>query len=99
MDHMAHHCSKLPTHNRKYVRTVFVTKLATQQIITMPYKYKRVCQICQRPNVIQLSSHLDMVHRLSATERSPYLKRAVLCPSEAIMRPTVANDKKNWDIL
>ena len=33
-----------------------------------------------------------MVHRLSATERSPYLKRAALCPSEAIMRPTVAND-------
>ena len=26
MDHMAHHCSKLPNHNRKYVRTVFVTK-------------------------------------------------------------------------
>ena len=65
----------------------------------MPYKYKRVCQICQRPNVIQLSSHLDMVHRLSATERSPYLKRAILCPSEANMRPTVANDKKHWDIL
>ena len=27
-----------------------------------------------------------MVHWLSAKERSPYLKRAVLCPSEAIMR-------------
>ena len=41
------------------------------------------------------NSHLDMVHRLSATERSPYPKRAVLCPSEAIMRPTVVNDKKH----
>ena len=36
-----------------------------------------------------------MVHRLCATERIPYLKRAVLCPSEAIMRPTVAIDKKH----
>ena len=36
-----------------------------------------------------------MVHWLSATEHSPYLKRAVLCPSEAIMRPTVANGKKH----
>ena len=36
-----------------------------------------------------------MVHQLSATERSPYLKRAFLCPSEAIMRPTVSNDKKH----
>ena len=61
----------------------------------MPYKYKRVCPICHRPNVINMSSHLDMVHWLSATERSPYLKRAVLCPSETITRPIVANDKKH----
>lgn len=61
----------------------------------MPYKYKRVCPICQRPNVIHMSSHLAMVHELSATERSPYLKRAVLCPSEPITRPTLAKHKKH----
>ena len=61
----------------------------------MPYKYKRVCPICQRPNVIHMSSHLAMVHRPSATERSPYLKRAVLCPSEPITRPTLAKHKKH----
>ena len=36
-----------------------------------------------------------MVHRLSATERSPYLKQAVLCPSELITRPTLAKHKKH----
>ena len=61
----------------------------------MPYKYKRLCPICQRPNVINMSSHLAMVHELSATERSPYLKRAVLCPSEPITRPTLAKHKKH----
>ena len=47
----------------------------------MPYKYKRVCPICQRPNVIHLSSHLEMVHDLNTNERSDYLKRAILCVS------------------
>ena len=61
----------------------------------MPYKYKRVCPICQRPNVINMSSHLAMVHELTATERSPYLKRAVLCSSEPITRPTLAKHKKH----
>ena len=61
----------------------------------MPYKYKRECPICQRPNVINMSSHLAMVHELSATERSPYLKWAVLCPSEPITRPTLAKHKKH----
>ena len=45
----------------------------------MPYKYKRVCPICRRPNVIHLSSHLEMAHDLSANKRSGYLKRAILC--------------------
>ena len=61
----------------------------------MPYKYMRVCPICQRPNVINISSHLAMVHELSATERSPYLKWAVLCPSEPITIHTLAKHKKH----
>ena len=36
-----------------------------------------------------------MVHGLFATERIPYLKHAVVCPSETITRPTVVNDKKH----
>ena len=44
----------------------------------MPYKYMRVCPICQRPCVVILRSHLEMVHDLNADERSAYLKRAIL---------------------
>ena len=41
----------------------------------------RVCQVCQRPNVINLSNHLSMVHGLNGHERTPHLKNAVLCSS------------------
>ena len=61
----------------------------------MPYKYKRRLPVCQRPNVINMSSHLDMVPRPYATERSPYQECAVLCSSETITRPDVAKDKKH----
>ena len=44
-------------------------------------------------NVINISSHLAMVLRLSATERPPYLKGSVLCPSEPNTRPTLAKHK------
>ena len=36
-----------------------------------------------------------MVHELTSTERSTYLKRAVLCSSEPITRPTLAKHKKH----
>ena len=58
--------------------------------MTMPYKYKRVCHICQIPNVICMSSHLEVVHQLSATVRSPYLKCTILRPSAPITRPSLA---------
>ena len=44
----------------------------------MPYKYMRVCPVCQRPSVKHLSSHLSMVHGLNGHERTPHLKNAVL---------------------
>ena len=47
----------------------------------MPYKYKRVCPICQRHNIIHLSSHLEMVHDLNANLHSDYFKRAIFCAS------------------
>ena len=47
----------------------------------MQNKYKRVCPIFQRPWVVNLSSHLEIVHDLNANERADYLKRAILCAS------------------
>ena len=46
----------------------------------MPYKYMRVCPVCQRSHAVNLISHLAMVYGLIATERANYLKRAILCP-------------------
>ena len=47
----------------------------------------RVCSVCQRPNVINLSSHLIMVHSIDGDERSHHLKKAVLC--QTTMSPPV----------
>ena len=52
----------------------------------MPYKYSRVCPICQRPRVVNLSSHLLMVHALDATQRAKHLKSAVLCPPTPLIQ-------------
>ena len=41
----------------------------------MPYKYMRVCPLCQRPTVKHLSSHLSMVHGLNGHERTPHLNK------------------------
>ena len=63
---------------KKNVRTIISSNL---NIVKMPYKYKRVCPICQRLWVVNLSSHLEMVHDLSANERADYLTCAILCTS------------------
>ena len=52
----------------------------------MPYKYSRVCPICQRPRVVNLSSHLLMVHALDATQRAKHLKSAVVCPPTPLIQ-------------
>ena len=64
----------------------------------MPYKYMRVCPICQRPRVVNLSSHLEMVHDLNADERTNHLKRAILnAPTSLIQArrlPTIRDKQK-----
>ncbi len=53
----------------------------------MPYKYKRVCPICNRREVINLASHLQIVHALETGERTDILKTAVILSSDVLMRP------------
>ena len=53
----------------------------------------RVCPVCQRPNVINSSSHLSMVHCLNGHERTHHLKNAVLC-STTTMPPAVQTLRK-----
>ena len=43
----------------------------------MPYKYRRVCPICYKPNLLFFANHLCQVHQLSSEERKPWLKSAI----------------------
>ena len=44
----------------------------------MPYYYTRICPICQKAGVQDISRHLCQAHNLSPDERKPYLKAARL---------------------
>ena len=39
----------------------------------MPYSYTRVCPICQKVGVQNISGHLRFAHKLSSEEQKPYL--------------------------
>jgi len=43
----------------------------------MPYKLKRVCPICYKPELLYLSDHLRQVHGLPSADRRSYLKKAI----------------------
>ena len=47
----------------------------------MPYKHRRACPICGKPNLLNLSGHLRQVHGLwGEDQRRPWLKQASLLP-------------------
>ena len=43
----------------------------------MPYRQRRHCPICLKPDLLSLSNHLSQVHQLKSPMRKPYLKAAV----------------------
>ena len=43
----------------------------------MPYKFRRVCPLCYRQDLLYLADHLRQVHKLSCEERQPLLKAAI----------------------
>ena len=45
----------------------------------MPYKYRKVCPICGKPDTLKVSDHLRQVHQLSVEKRQPYLRTALYC--------------------
>ena len=47
----------------------------------MPYKHRRVCPICGKPNLLNLSGHLRQVHGLwNEDKRVPWLRQALHSP-------------------
>jgi len=47
----------------------------------MPYKFRRVCPICGKHDLLKLSERLRQVHQLSCDERQSYLKNAIFSHS------------------
>ena len=43
----------------------------------MPYKFRRVCPLCYRQDLLYLADHLRQVHKLSCEERQALLKAAI----------------------
>ena len=42
----------------------------------MPYKFKRNCPVCGKPDLLYLGDHLRQVHQLQAHERKQWLSAA-----------------------
>ena len=51
-------------------------------MVKMPYKFKRDCPVCGKPELLSLSDHLRQVHRLKSHERKQWLKAAVFSGSK-----------------
>ena len=43
----------------------------------MPYKFKRNCPVCRKPDLLYLSDHLRQVYQLQAHERKQWLSAAI----------------------
>ena len=52
-------------------------------MVKMPYKFKRDCPVCGKPELLSLSDHLRQVHRLKSDERKQWLKAAVFPGSKS----------------
>ena len=62
----------------------------------MPYKHRRVCPICGKPNLLNLSGHLRQVHGLwNEDQRVPWLRQASHSPS----MPTQAQSLSQLPII
>ena len=51
-------------------------------MVKMPYKFKRDCPVCGKPELLSLSDHLRQVHRLKSHERKQWLEAAVFWGSK-----------------
>ena len=54
-------------------------------LVNMPYRHRRACPICGKPNLLSLSHHLSQVHGLSSEARQPWLQRASHLPTPVDM--------------
>ena len=53
----------------------------------MPSKKPHTCPICHRPCLINLSQHLNGVHRIGGLERKQLLQRGIVGSEVMVMEP------------
>ena len=53
----------------------------------MPSKKPNTCPICHRPGLINLSQHLNSVHRISGQERKQLIRRGIVGSEVMVMEP------------
>ena len=55
----------------------------------MPYKHRRNCPLCCKPNLLYLANHLSQVHGLTSEERQPWLKSAMFSNNNSPALPSI----------
>ena len=53
----------------------------------MPGKKPRMCPICHRPGLINLSQHLNGVHRIGGQERKQLIQRGIVGMGVMVTEP------------
>ena len=64
----------------------------------MPSKKPRTCPICHRPGLINLSQHLNGVHRIGGQERKQLIQRGMV-GSEVMVTEPQSHIKKHINFL
>ena len=68
-------------------------------MVEMPYKFKRDCPVCGKPELLSLSDHLRQVHRLKSHERKQWLKAAVFSGSKKSLGITQGGSRRLPQVL
>ena len=68
-------------------------------MVKMPYKFKRDCPVCGKPELLSLSDHLRQVHRLKSHERKQWLKAAVFSGSKKSLGITQGVSRRFTQLL
>ena len=68
-------------------------------MVKMPYKFKRDCQVCGKPELLSLSDHLRQVHRLKSHERKQWLRAAVFSGSKKSLGITQGVSRRFTQLL
>ena len=59
-------------------------KIIHLTLAVMPRRFPRICPLCEKPRVVNLSSHLEIVHGITGLRRTQLLKEFIGNPRKRI---------------